>query len=277
MRHLASSLLICSMLASAASAAEPCRQVEGLAPLLEPKTVLLLGELHGTAEAPAFAGNVLCLAGARGLKTTLALEVFHEEQERFNAYLASDGGEAARAALLGGPFWTRPFQDGRASRAMLELVETARRLRAAGKSVEIVLFDAAVPTRSRNLEMANRLRPAIEAAAEGLVVILTGNLHSPVRKDREGYVAMGFYIQDQHPLRRVVALDLIYTGGTAWICQSATACGEATLGGAAGAAAEWKVDFGDEPTQRGHHGRYHLGAISASPPAVAPAAGPAQP
>lgn len=272
MRYTFVLLLALSILATAARAAEPCRPVEGLAPLLEPKTVLLLGELHGTAEAPAFAGNVLCLAGARGLKTTLALEVFHEEQERFAAYLASDGAEAARSALLAGPFWTRPFQDGRASRAMLELVETARRLRASGKDVEIVLFDAAVPTRSRNLEMAKRLQPAIDGAAERLFVILTGNLHSPVKKDREGYVAMGFYVQDHHPQRRVVALDLIYTGGTAWICQSATACGEARLGGTAGAAAEWKVDFGDEPTQRGHHGRYHLGAITASPPAAGTAA-----
>lgn len=271
MRHLLLLLLVLPCCATSAGAAEPCRPVDGLAPLLEPKTVLLFGELHGTAEAPAFVGNALCLATEAGRKVTLAFEVPHEETERFAAFLASDGGEAARAALLGGAFWTRPFQDGRGSLAMLGLVDTARRLRAAGKDVEIFLFDAAEPTRSRDLEMANRLRPAIAAAADRLFVILTGNFHSQLTRGREGYpafVPMGFYVKDHHQGRRVVALDNLYTGGSAWICQSATDCGETKLGGGGGLP-DWTVVAGAEPAERGHHGRYHLGAISASPPAAA--------
>lgn len=270
MRYCCYALLVTLSATPALAVAEPCRPVEGLAPLFTPKSVIFFGELHGTAEAPAFVGDVLCHALAAGHKVTLALEAPHEESERFAAFLGSDGGEAARSALLAGPFWTRSYQDGRSSRAMFDLAERARALRAAGSAVDFFLFDAAEPTRSRDLEMGNRLAAAVKAAPDRMFLALAGNFHSQLTKGRQGYpdfVPMGFVLQERLGKRPVLALDILYSGGTAWICDPSGACGEKKVGGAEGGA-EWSVKAGPEPTERGHHGRYFLGEIHASPPAV---------
>jgi hypothetical protein len=268
MRHIQTLLLILTATPILA-ATEPCRPIEGLAPLLVPKSVIFFGELHGTVEAPAFVGDVLCHALAAGQKVTLALEVPQEESGRFDAFLGSDGGEAARSALLAGPFWTRSYQDGRSSRAMFDLAERARALRASGLPVELFLFDAAEPTRSRDLEMGNRLAAAVAAAPERMFLALAGNFHSQLTKGRQGYpdfVPMGFVLQERLGKRPVLALDILYSGGTAWTCDPSGTCGERKVGGAEGGAA-WSVSAGPEPVQRGHHGRYFLGEIHASPPA----------
>lgn len=269
MRHI-QTLLLMLIATPVLAATETCRSIDGLVPLLTPKSVILFGELHGTAEAPAFVGDVLCLALQSGHKVTLALEAPHEESERFAAFFGSDGGEAARSALLAGPFWTRSYQDGRSSRAMLGLIERARQLRRAGSPVDIFLFDAAEPTRSRDLEMGNRLAAAVKAAPDRVFLALMGNFHSQLTKGRAGYpdfVPMGFVVKDRVGKRPVLALDVHYSGGSAWICDPSGACGEKKVGGAEGGA-EWSVKAGPEPTERGHHGRYFLGEIHASPPAV---------
>ncbi|PTL80173.1 hypothetical protein [Vitiosangium sp. GDMCC 1.1324] len=54
------------------------------------------------------------------------------EQSRLDTYLASRGTPADQDTLLDGDFWRRPYQDGRSSRAMLELVDQVRALRALG-------------------------------------------------------------------------------------------------------------------------------------------------
>jgi hypothetical protein len=201
---------------------------------------------------------------------TLALEVPQEESGRFDAFLGSDGGEAARSALLAGPFWTRSYQDGRSSRAMFDLAERVRALRASGLPVELFLFDAAEPTRSRDLEMGNRLAAAVVAAPERMFLALAGNFHSQLTKGRQGYpdfVPMGYVLKERLGKRPVLALDILYSGGTAWTCDPSNFCGERKVGGAEGGAA-WSVSAGPEPVQRGHHGRYFLGEIHASPPAL---------
>jgi hypothetical protein len=85
--------------------------IEGLDPLIAPGKTLVLGEIHGTREVPAFVASAVCQAVYTG-PVVLGLEM--PAQPQFDAYLASDGGPQAQQALLAAPFWTAAFQDGRA-------------------------------------------------------------------------------------------------------------------------------------------------------------------
>src|ERR1051326_1106924 len=111
------------LLASGVLPAAACDPVDGLGPLLEPGSVLLLGEMHGTEESPAFVDRAACLAHKAGQPVTVALEIPVQEEPLISAYLSSQGGEKDRAALLRGSFWADPYQDGRRSKAMLGLIE----------------------------------------------------------------------------------------------------------------------------------------------------------
>jgi hypothetical protein len=65
--------------------------------------ILVVGEMHGTAEAPV----VIAELAARILDTsglTVGLEIPAQEQARLDAYLVSDGSVAAQGALLEGAF-----------------------------------------------------------------------------------------------------------------------------------------------------------------------------
>jgi hypothetical protein len=71
--------------------------------------------------------------------------------------------------------------------------------------------------------------------------------------------------------RRAVALDLASPPGSVWMCPGADAasCGVQHVGGDGDGRA--RVELLPEPA-RGHDGRYHLPALTASPPAATPAA-----
>src|SRR6185436_14170191 len=92
----------------------------------------LLGEIHGTCEAPR---ATLALA-RQSLPARIGLEIDVDEQPRIDAFLR-DGD---RAALLAGPFWTRDFQDGRSSQAMAALLDDVRQLRLSGADLDVFLF-----------------------------------------------------------------------------------------------------------------------------------------
>ncbi len=253
--------------------AAPCRPVEGLKALLEPRAVVLFGELHGTVESPAFVANVMCHALEAGHKVTLALEYPLEEREALAAFLASDGGVAAREALLVGPFWQREFQDGRSSQAMFGLIEEARRLRKAGQPVELFVFDSTDFSENRDLKMAHNLRAAIDSAPDRLFLVLTGNLHSRLaigRDDDPAFVPMGYTVKEGLEGRRVIALDVAVSGGEFWACYSPSPadCGPKQLT-PKNEGEQWKVTpLEAEPTIRGHHGRYLVGTAHVSPPQV---------
>ena len=66
----------------------PADDLAGIERFLEPGTVLLLGELHGTEESPAFVSRVVSLALGKGRSVTVALEIPREETNRFETFLA---------------------------------------------------------------------------------------------------------------------------------------------------------------------------------------------
>lgn len=267
-------VLLLSCAAAPAAAAE-CREVPGLAPLLEPGAVLLLGEIHGTEEAPGFLASVACAALAKGLPVTVGLEIDRAEDAAFQAFMASDGSDAARTALLASPTWTRKEQYGLGSRAMLGLVDRLRELAAGPGELRLVLIDRPHPPAERDRAMAERLAEAAEARPGDLLVVLTGNLHNRLTQGTPWNAElepMGHQLTRLRPDTRIVSLDMAHPGGTAWVCFPGPPqdCGVKELGGPEDAAGRTGIELLEDPAGKPFSGRYFTGPITASEPALAP-------
>ncbi|MCP3978065.1 MAG: hypothetical protein GY716_01870, partial [bacterium] len=262
-------LLLSIALAAVPAAAADCPPIAGLEPLLQPGRVLLLGEIHGTGESPAFVADVACHAASRKLPVVVGLELSSVEQKRVDRFLDSAGTPEDREQLVAGPTWQRGYQDGRNSHAMVELIDALRLLRAAGAAVDVSLFDAsgAGGGQARDRAMGHNLARVAQRATKALTVALAGNLHSRTTKGRArnvDYEPLGYVLAKSIDAERVVALDVAHGGGAAWICSQE--CGVVEFG-EKGDAKSWVIEIGDATRTPGHHGRYHVGRLSASRPA----------
>ena len=140
--------------------------------------LVLLGEMHGTVEAPALAAALLDACVARGQPVSLGLEIPADEQRDLDRYVASGGRAPDRAVLLARPHW-QPMHDGRDSEAMFALVDHVRRLQRGGAKVAIVAFDHCDPDMNvRNRRMAQTLRDAALRKPGAMLLVLTGNIHA---------------------------------------------------------------------------------------------------
>lgn len=238
------------------------------AALTAPRGTLLFGDLHGTCEMPRFIGDVVTALVARE-PVVLALELRADQAPSIPAFLASDGSDAARAAMLRDDWWQGPFFDGRNSVAMLELLETARRLIASGALLEVLCFDAARPPsyeielELREETMARTVIAHRAARPDAIFVVFAGNLHTR-RAEWEGLP--GFAWMAMRMARAGVeftTLDTRYRAGTAWNCGiDPASCGITSVIGVDGTPGIYLAP------DRGHDGYYDVGPITASPPAV---------
>lgn len=194
------------------------------------RRAVLLGEMHGTRETPALAGQLVSHYAAAHRPVLLGLEIDHDEQAAVDRYLASKGDARARLGLLAGEQWLAPF-DGRDSQAMFALIEHVRRLRTIGADVGIVYFDdASSDMTRRNRRMAETLRAAAIARPEAMLVVLTGNVHAMTRpppgdlyldgRRIQPPVTMGRDLADLQP----VSIDVSAASGDYWACLHAGTC-----------------------------------------------------
>lgn len=255
---------------SAAAAETTCDPIPGAAALLRPGTIFLLGELHGTAQAPRAVAALACEALAAGRHVVVGLELPQSDQEAVDRFMAGDGDDDALRRLTSGEFWQREYQDGRASVAMLDLHARLRALAVAGSRLDTVYVDDPSPPGSRDRAMAERVLALHARAADAVLIVLTGNLHNrltrgtPFDADLE---PMGFLIAEQAPAADVVSLELTYGPGSAWICQGGQAsdCGVVELGGRS--SGEEGIVMVRDAAESPVSGSWHLGSISASAPA----------
>lgn len=265
--------ILLAALAAFTSAAE-CEPLPGIEELVSRPDLrfLLIGEYHGTAEMPAVAGDALCAAVATGRPVILGIEFAPDNQAHLDAYIVSDGGAAARAALLQAPAWRE--EGGRATSAVLGLVERARRFARTGRAVTAVAFDR-IPTPTLSAEreagLAAGLANAQMRVPGSLVVALTGLGHA----DKEGWIsqtppflAAGGLL----PAAHTVSLAFARPGGRYWGCHAAD--GDGTRGCTAYdmPAREAVVPRGirlDPSLRGGFDGVYSVGtAYTASAPAL---------
>lgn len=256
----------------AAPARAPTPALALPAGVLAPRGTLLLGDLHGTREIPAFVGQTVAAVAARE-PVVLGLEIVADQVPSLEGFLASDGGPAARAAALRDPWWTAAYQDGRRSVAMLDLLDAVRQQRARGARIDVVCFDAEARGPDggpdRDAAMAANLAAVRAARPDASLVIYAGNAHTRraaiPREPDHAWMAM--------LLARAgvafVTLNAHYSEGSAWICQGSgpAGCGPTMLGRPADASG---VHL--EPgTEGAYDGWFGVGAITASPPAAFPA------
>lgn len=229
---------------------------------------VLLGEMHGLASAPAFTVDLACRLAfsSRSQRVLVAVEIPDTEQPRIDAFLASEGRGADRAAVTAGAFWTGT-RDGRSSIARLDMLERIRVLRRRGASIRVRAIDGA--TANRDEAMAKNV---VAAANErvGPVLVLVGNLHARTRPGGNPKW-MGEIVRAGLP--GVVSLDNRYGAGEGWFC--APDCGRHKLSAQDGETdGRWRVELFPAPDEKGFSGVWRIGPARASEPAVPEAAKP---
>lgn len=119
-----------------------CVPVPGAVQLWQPDVRwVIVGEMHGTNEAPDAFANLVCLAAASKRPVTVALEFSPDDQSIIDSYLASNGGADARSNLSKLHTFSSGMQDGRGSLAFLRLFERLRVMKRAGQISGVVASD----------------------------------------------------------------------------------------------------------------------------------------
>jgi hypothetical protein len=250
----------------------------GLAPRARPGAVLLMGELHGTQEVPRFVAQSACQAAVAGTPVTVGLELPVENQERVERFLASAGAEEDWLKLMEAPFWRSPFPDGRSSEAVANLLEQLRALKAHGLDVRAFVFDhPQLKGQVREDAMAATVLKQVKGGPERFYMVVSGNVHPRTVKglpwDRQ-YRPMGLLLSEALDEDDVVALDMAYDSGSAWICAADPKAANARL--ECGVRPAKGRDNGDRPfihlfsdrTREGFHGVFYVGKVTASVPAI---------
>jgi hypothetical protein len=191
--------------------------------------VIFVGELHGTKEMPAFAGNLACHFAKKNIPVLLGLEITTDMQAELDAFYASNGNKQAKEKLLAHSFWY-PSQDGRTSEAMFDLIELARKLRVDGYKVIPFAFDLAANqyprskhkgvlmikgnefSTRRDLTMATNIQTRATQFSNHKVIILAGNYHAG---KAAGAVSAAAVLEKSIPN---FSIKLSAQGGNGWMC-----------------------------------------------------------
>lgn len=250
-------------------AAQPaCAPPEGTAAVLAlERRYIVVGEMHGTAEAPAAFAQMVCAAAEQG-PVTVALELPTAMQTQLDAFLAAPDEAAALAALEGTHFLNPRMNDGRSSEAMLAMMQSVRALRAAGRDVAFHAFQPSGP-RPRELaqawyelDMGHALAQAAHARPQAKVLVLVGNLHAR-KTGFERFPDVGLPAVGHLPAGDLVSLNVAQQGGEEWNCRQ-EGCGANASRGVYDANARGVIL---EPSADGaHDGVLALGPTTASPP-----------
>jgi len=266
MKRFAATLILAGASLLAEAACES--RIRGIEPLIKANLVIV-GEVHGTVEAPRLAAELVCrLLNEGNGPVVVLLEISRDEQKALDAYLVSKATPSDRAELLAGPFWRRPMQDGKSSGAMLGLLEFLRVERANGRDLSVLAIDlprAGVPgvppseyMKTRDLMMA---RHFLENRREGTrYLALIGNWHS--RRVKDSFAG-------NLPDLSFISINVLNRGGSAWICVGKSGKVECAKHSRfeeySDASLDWSVVLSPSG---GHDGVAYGGIATTSPPAV---------
>ncbi|QDE66451.1 hypothetical protein BHS09_05220 [Myxococcus xanthus] len=248
----------------------------GLGKQVKPGGALLLGEMHGTQEVPRFVAQASCQAAVAGMPVTVGLELPLESQARVEAFLESAGAEADWLKLMEAPFWRSPYPDGRSSEAVANMLEQLRQLRSRGLDVDVFVFDhPTMQGQARENAMAATVRHQVESGPGRFHIVLSGNIHTRTKKGLpwdKSFKPMGLLLKDE--LDSVVALDMAYASGSAWICavdrkgaKDRLDCGVRDAKGRDNGDRFFVHTWGGT-NDDGYHGVFYVGAVNAAAPAV---------
>jgi len=244
--------------------------------------IVLLGETHGTTEIPAFFGQMACHAAEQRREQTIlvGLEIPRSAQAAIDAFLGSDGGSQARKAVLEPKFWQREYQDGRSSKAMLDLLDELYRFRASG--LKLVVRGIDLPegesADQRDARMAEAIAGAVETVRPAQTLVLVGDVHSRMLKGypwdpAADYLPMGAHMRAKYD--EAIGLHVRSAGGTAWMCSMAAECGAHEFPSREITGETPRIALNPEALEKtGWSGTLFIGKITASPPARLEATAP---
>jgi hypothetical protein len=201
-----------------------CRPIEGAdAVLNSPSRYIIVGEMHGTAETPAWFAELVCTAVADGLRVLVGLEFDAASTVALDTYVASEGSLADREKLLQPRHWLNNESpgDGRTSVAMFAMLERLRELQSSGMPISVAGF-VGVPLRYTSQTdyekvLAENLQRATESGGYDKSIVLVGDLHaSQARLPYASHIdPMAMHL----PRGEVLSLRTESTGGHAWHCS----------------------------------------------------------
>jgi len=218
-----------------------CEPVLQISPQVLELRIISIGEVHGVSEVPAMVGSLACQLVKQGKPVMLGLEMTSGAQASVDRFLVSPGAAEDRSQMLANSFWNG--RDGRASLAMVDLVDYVRRMRAAGLDVGVLAFDVdssngASDSRRRDQVMADNIATSVRQQRSKTFVLLSGNYHASKQKDFSHdakFQSMAYLLSLQFP---VTTFNADYVSGTAWNCRGRNAaemkCGSVTALGFAG-------------------------------------------
>jgi hypothetical protein len=260
--------------AGAAAPTAECPRTLPLPARLSPREgrLLMLGEWHGTNELPRLAGDLLCAVAGSGLETRLGLEMPWTDQERIGAFLHSDGGLAARDALLDGSrLWG--FHDGRSSTAMYDLLDRVRLMVLRGVKVSVFAFDivASDGWDGRDGKMAAAVAKDLSAHPSAAYVIFVGNFHARTARPSDDSTPpqMGGALKARG--LDILSLDWAGPAGSSWHQNPAGQTGVGPVGPYnVSKDGELKagqvIELFDAPSPFGFDGLYHASTLTPALP-----------
>ncbi len=188
----------------------PCsRYVIGMRMMLQPLRVVLLGARPGSREVPEAIGDMVCEAGESALDVALGLPIPRTEQERIDRYVTSLGAPADQDALLRGDFWTGPAQDGRATWALVDLLDQVRAMRASGLSIAVVAYDTeGALGGERDARMAEVWRKRRTSGSQELFLVLADTAHARLSRAPDS-VPMAMHLAKTEPLLQSFQADVL--------------------------------------------------------------------
>jgi hypothetical protein len=269
MHILKSALLACALATSALASADTSEDIAAIAARASEHRVLLVGEIHGTAEVALAVGDLAAQLAQPQQPLIVALEIWHNEQPRIDRFLDSAGTDSDRAELLAGEFWSREYQDGRSSLAMFDLLERLRTLKLKTE-LDVLAFDQspadARDDSARDREMADRISAALKAQPLAQALVLAGNFHTRIQDGAPwdaSHRFMGYHLIEYQPY----SLEIMGVKGSAWICTGSDVDSCKARDMPENPQSPGLV-LGNEIGDRGHHGIWWLPQVTASPPAT---------
>ncbi|MEE8583736.1 MAG: hypothetical protein V3T83_02680 [Acidobacteriota bacterium] len=152
---------------------------------------------------------------------------------------------------------------------MLALLQSLREYAAKSDPLQVLLIDDPHAPEGRDRVMASRLATVGTSSPNRLLLVLTGNFHNRLRPAaNRSFEPMGSHLRRQVAQDRIISLDMGHSGGSAWVCFGGqpSDCGSKKLGGSA--TKDEGVELLDDSDGALYSGRYYVGEIHASPPAV---------
>lgn len=254
---------------------------------------LIFADQHGTVEAPAALGEYFC-AASQGRSLLLALEYSSPFDEAFRAVWAGPH-EGFRERMASIEEW-QGRSDGVASIAMLDMLERLHALKVAGRKIDIAVFNGPrdeaqaamfshLPSQEpHEAAQAANIRAAAMRGDYHQTIVLVGPAHAQKSINFPGqpnaFRSMAMFLASPD---NVISLAMTHHGGESWSCQLAADaqivpgqpvtddmvdCNAHPSGpAAADPDRERSMAFLPDDRRGTWDGYFHLGTITASPPA----------